>query len=114
MLSSKTILEEICSRNEFEISPANPGLLYEEDSSGTCIIIIYVDEMLVIGNKEIIEELNTKVEEVFSIKTEDNLTDYLGCGFPLNKNKKGWLGQPSIIKSLEKKLGEEGVKHRLA
>ena len=78
------------------------------------MIIIYVDDMLVIGNKEIIEELKTKVEEVFSIKTEDNLTDYLGCEFHMNKNKtKGWFRQPSIIKNMEKKIGKESMKHRL-
>ena len=70
--------------------------------------------MLVIGNKEIIEELK-KVEEVFSIKAEDNLTEYLGCKFHMNKNKtEGWFRQPSIIKSLEKKLGKEAMKHRLS
>ena len=74
------------------------------------MIIIYVDDMLVIGNKEIIEELKTKVEEVFSIKTEDNLTDYLGCEFHMNKNKtKGWFRQPSIIKNMEKKIGKESM-----
>ena len=32
----------------------------------------------------------------------------------MNKDKtKGWLGQPSIIRSLEKKFGEEAMKHRL-
>ena len=32
----------------------------------------------------------------------------------MNKAKtKGWLGQPSIIRSLEKKFGEEAMKHRL-
>ena len=32
----------------------------------------------------------------------------------MNKTKtKGWLGLPSIIKSLEKKFGEETMKHRL-
>ena len=64
---------------DFEISPANPCLLYHEHKSGTCMIIIYVDDMFVIRNREITEELKTLVEEVFSIKTEDNLTDYLGC-----------------------------------
>ena len=77
------------------------------------MIIIYVDDMLVIGNRETIEELKTKVE-VFSIKTEDNLTDYVGCEFHMNNNKtKGWLGQPLFIKSMEKKFGKEAIKHRL-
>ena len=79
---------------------------YREHESGTCMIIIYVDDMLVIGNKNIIEELKTKVEEVFSIETEDNLTDSLGCELHTNKNKtKGWLGQPSIF--WERNLGKK-------
>ena len=52
---------------DFEINPADTCLLYGEDKSGTCMIIIYVDVMLVIGNNEIFEELKTKVEEVFSM-----------------------------------------------
>ena len=75
------------------------------------MIIIYVNDMLVIGNKHIIEELKTKVEELFSMRTEDTLTDYLGCEFHRNKNRtKRWLGLPSIIKSLEKKFGKEAMK----
>ena len=32
----------------------------------------------------------------------------------MNKDRtKGWLGQPSIIRSLEKKFGKEAIKHRL-
>ena len=32
----------------------------------------------------------------------------------MNKEKpKGWFGQPSIIRSLDKKFGEEAMKHRL-
>ena len=39
---------------------------------------------------------------MFSIKTEDNLTDYLGCEFHTNNNKtKGWSGEPSTIKGLK-------------
>ena len=42
-------------------------------------------------------DVQERVEKVFSIKTETNLTDYLGCEFHMNKDKtKGWLGQPSI------------------
>ena len=48
------------------------------------MIIIYVNDMLVTG-KTLIEELKTKVDEVFSIRTEDTLIDYLGCEFHTNK-----------------------------
>ena len=78
------------------------------------MIIIYVDDMMVIGNEESIIDVQERVKKVFSIKTETNLTDYLGCEFHMNKEKTiGWLGQPSIIRSLEKKFGEEAMKHSL-
>ena len=97
-----------------KISEADPCLLYRETKLGICMIIIYVDDMMVIGQEESIIDVQERVEKVFSIKTENNLTDYLGCEFHMNRDKtKGWLGQPSIIRSLEKTFGEEAMKHRL-
>ena len=79
------------------------------------MIIIYVDDMMAIGHKELIIDVQEKVKKVFSIKTDTNLTDYLGCEFHTNKNKtKGSLGQPTIIKSLEKKFGEEAMKRSVS
>ena len=76
------------------------------------MIIIYVDDMMVIGHKESIIDVQERVEKVFSMKTENNLADYLGCEFHMNRNKtKGCLGQPSIIRSLEK-FGKNAMKHR--
>ena len=70
--------------------------------------------MTVIGHKEPIIDVQERVEKGFSVKTENNLTDYLGCEFHMNRDKtKGWLGQPSITRSLEKRYCEEAMKHRL-
>ena len=76
---------------------------------------MYVDDMLIIGKKEQIQELATKIQEEVSVKIQHNLTDYLGCEFHMNKVKtRGWLGQPSIIKSLEQKFGDRAMKERLS
>ena len=78
------------------------------------MIIIYVDDMMVIGHKESIIDVQERVEKVISIQTENNLGDYVGHEFHMNSDKtKGWLEQPSIIRSLEKKFGEDAMKHRL-
>ena len=70
--------------------------------------------MMVIGQKESIIDVQERVKKVFSIRTETNVTDYLGCEFHMNKDKtKGWLGQPSIVRSLEEKFSKEAMKHRL-
>ena len=55
------------------------------------------------------------IQKEFSVKIQHNLADYLGYEFHMNKEKrKGWLGQPSIIKSLEQKFGERAMKGRLS
>ena len=75
---------------------------------------MYVDDMLIIGKKEQIQEFATKIHNKFSVKIQRNLTDYLCCELHMNKEKtRGWLGQPSIIKSLEQKFGEREMKERL-
>ena len=99
----------------FQVSPADPCLLFKENELGICIIIMYVDDMLIIGRKKQIEDFATKIQKVFSVKIQHNLADYLGCEFHMNKEgTKGWLGQPSIIKSLEQKLGERAMKERFS
>ena len=76
---------------------------------------MYVDDMLIIGKKEQIQEFATIIQNEFSVKIQHNLADYLGCEFHMNKEKtRGWLGQPSIIKSLEQKIGERAMKERLS
>ena len=99
----------------FQVSPADPYMLFKQNELGICIIIMYVDDMLIIGKKEQIQEFTTKIQKQFSVKIHHNLADYLGCEFHMNKVKtRGWLGQPSIIKSLEQKLGERAMKEKLS
>ena len=97
------------------MSPADPCMLFKENELGICIIIMYVDDMLIIGKKEQIEDFASKIQKVFSVKIQHNLADYLGCEFHMNKERtRGWLGQPSIIKSLEQKFEERAMKERLS
>ena len=98
----------------FQVSPAVHYTLFKENELGICIIILYVDDMLIIGKKEQIQEFINITQKEFSVKIQLNLADYLGCEFHMNKVKtRGWLGQPSIIKSLEQKFGERAMKERL-
>ena len=74
-----------------------------------------VDDMLIIGKKEQIDNFASKIQKVFSVELQHSLADYLGCEFHMNKERtRGWLGQPSIIKSLEQKFGEKAMKDRLS
>ena len=52
------------------------------------------------------------IQKEFSVKIQCNLADYLGCEFHMNKEKtRGWVGQLSIIKSLEQKFGKNVRRH---
>ena len=118
MQSSQTILEKIFrySKKEsfrFQLSPADPCMQLKQYELGVCIIIMYVDDMLIIGKKEQIQVFATKLQKEFSVKIQHNLVDYLVCEFHMNNVKtRGWLRQPSIIKSLEQNFGERAVKER--
>ena len=53
----------------FTVSPADPCLLLKESDLGICIIIMYyVDDMLIIGKKEQIEDFASKIERNFQSK----------------------------------------------
>ena len=36
----------------FNLREADPTMLYKEDEKGVCIIVIYIDDMLIIGKEE--------------------------------------------------------------
>ena len=40
----------------FKLREADPCMLYKEDEKGVCIIIIYIDDMLIIGKEEAIDD----------------------------------------------------------
>ena len=99
----------------FTVSPADPCMLFKENNLGISIIIMYVDDMLIIAKKEQIQEFASMIQKDFSVKIQHNLADHVGCEFHTNKEKtRGWLGQPSIIKSLEQKFGKRAMKERLS
>ena len=105
----KTFLDTIKKEPfSFTVSPADPFMLFKENNLGISIIIMYVDDMLIIGKGEQIQEFATMIQKEFSVTIQHNLADYLGCEFYMNEEKtRGWLGQPSIIKSLEQNLARE-------
>ena len=71
----------------FQVSPADPCMLFKENEVGICIVIMYVDDILIIGKKEQIQDFASKIQKEFSVKIQHNLTDYLGCEFHMNKER---------------------------
>ena len=89
-------------------------MLYKEDEKGVCIIIIYIDDMLIIGKEEAIDAAIKVLQGHFQVKVPTSLEDYLGVQIVQSDDgKKAWLEQPSIIKSLEKQFGEKVAKKKM-
>ena len=71
-------------------------------------MLIYIDDMLIVGTTEAVDEAIQVLQQSFEVKAPTTLEDYLGVQVIKSKNgEKAWLGQPTIIKSLEKMFGED-------
>ena len=49
----------------FQVSPADPCMLFKENELGVCIIIMYVDDMLIIGKRNRYKSLPPKHKKSF-------------------------------------------------
>ena len=89
-------------------------MLYKEDEKGVHIIIIYIDDMLIIGKEEVIDDAIKVLQSHYQVKGPTSLEDYLGVQIVQSDNgKKAWLGQPTIIKCSEKQFGEKVAKKNM-
>ena len=89
-------------------------MLYREDERGVCIIIIYIDDLLIIGKEEAIDALIEVLQGHCQVKDPTSLEVYFGVQVvQCDDGKKAWLGQPTIIKSLEKQFGERVSKKKM-
>ena len=63
----------------FKSSEADPCLVYKEDQeTGVCIMLIYIDDMLIVGKTEAIKDAIQVLEQSFEVKKPTTLEDYLG------------------------------------
>ena len=92
----------------FKLSEADPCMLYKQDEKQVCIIIIYFDDMLIMGKEEAIDDAIKVLQGHFQVKDPMSLEDHLGDQIVQSDDgKKAWLGQPTIIKSWRNNLEKE-------
>ena len=93
----------------FKQCPADHCLFMRNDHRGICIILCHVDDNWTCGSKAAIDSV---IEELpkhgFTITVDRERKDYLSCdgGFSKDK-KKAWVGQPHMMKKLEKNFRDE-------
>ena len=92
----------------FEPSIVDPCLFQCNNDRGLSILIMYIDDLLIIGNKpETNENTINDLKQYFNIKKPTTLDDYLSVQVIKSKDKKrAWLDQPTIIDALTKKYGK--------
>jgi hypothetical protein len=88
---------------------ADPCLMMRQNEHGLVYIAIWVDDSLVIGNKEAINALINDLEgSGFTLKIQGTLDDYLSCEITISKDeKKAWIHQPHLLKKLEEKFSDK-------
>ena len=100
-------LTDILRKIGFTGGDVDPCLMMYNGSMGRVFIALYVDDCLCIGKENDINRIIEAIQKAgLSLKIEDNLKDYLSCSIVLSSDrKKAWLGQPSLMKNLEKRFG---------
>ena len=101
-----TILKKI----GFEGGDVDPCLYIKETTKfGRVYIALYVDDNLIVGHPEAINEVIEDLRGAgLVLKVEDDLKDYLSCEIDFSEDKKSaWLGQPHLIANLKNSFGDQ-------
>ena len=86
----------------------DPCLLYKKTDKGIVLIGLYVDDLLIIGDSNEIDEVIAGLKNHFSVKVEDEINDYLSCEIQFSEDgTKAWIGQPHLIAKMEKTFSKE-------
>ena len=72
----------------FEGGQVDPCLMVRRDETGLIFIAIYVDDCLMVGDKEAVEDtINGLKLNGFNLKVEGMLQDYLSCELTFNQDR---------------------------
>jgi hypothetical protein len=83
----------------FQSNHVDPCLCFKENERGRVFITLYVDDFIIDGEECLIKDTITSLQEVFKVKVQGTLEDYLGC--EVVKEEEGfWIGQRRIIEDL--------------
>ena len=95
----------ILKKWEFIGGNDDPCLYFKKNEKGVDVAL-YIDDNLMVADDETIGKAITALKENgLMLKIMEWLQDYLSCEVQFSMDKKrSWLGQPYLIKNLEKSL----------
>jgi len=83
----------------FVNSQVDPCLFLKVRDNMKCVLTLYVDDSIIAGDEELIEDTIESLKKVFNIKVQGDLEDYLGC--EITRNERGFcISQRRIIEDL--------------
>ncbi len=96
----------------FEVNLIDPCLMTRTNGKGVVTLCTYVDDVLLVGDKEAIKSAIEDIETKFEIRKEGQLNDYLGCIVKFG-GKEARIHQPHPLKKLENKFSSltEGLRN---
>jgi len=99
----------VLRRIGFRQCESDPCLFMRKDEAGLCFVLTYVDDNLCVGTDEAIKKLIREIQaSELSITIDEGLTDYLSGEIQLSEDKKkGWIGQPHMVKKIIKTFEAE-------
>ena len=91
----------------FEGGYPDPCLYSRKDENGVVFLAVWVDDSLLVGDKEAIKKAFQDLRgEGFVLKEDGSLDDYLSCKISMNVDKtKGWIHQPHLLTKMKKRFG---------
>ena len=90
------LVNDLRERN-FVLCQTDPCVMFTIHNKEMVMLCIYVDDCLLIGNREGIETVTTLFKSLYSVKCVNDLHDYLGCDINFDyKNGRATIDQPSL------------------
>ena len=86
---------------DFRQSKTDQYLFIKQKKKSPVILLMYIDDSTIIGTRENIDKIITKIKTIFTIKIERELNDFLKCNIFSNKNKNEyWILQNYLVSKL--------------
>jgi Reverse transcriptase (RNA-dependent DNA polymerase) len=99
--------KEVMLKLGYKQSECEPCLFSKHVNGSIVLVVVYVDDCYVVGTDPDLADFITEIQKEFKIKIQDSPTDYLSCEIRFDENKKcAWMGQPHLVKRLEKAFGD--------
>ena len=108
----KKILEVLTKKMNFIKCLSDQCLLYRRNENGTVIICLYIDDTLVVGDRNAVDLFKKEIKNFFSTKEEGTMEEFVGCKVLRPKPGRGLFYQDDLIKKIEDHFGTEAKKMR--